>query len=125
MVAIALLAGATPVLACDDPQTQSAMTACAAKDYATADAAMAGQWKTVYARMKRLDAQDTSRGGGFGYAAALLASQRAWLKYRDTHCVISAAEFAGGSLQPMVAAQCRTRLTDLRTSDLKALTWQR
>ncbi len=116
---------AAAAAACANPQTQTDMTRCAAADYGRADAAMARQWKTTYAYMKGRDAQVTSRGGGFGYAAALLASQRAWLKYRDTQCVISAGEFAGGSVQPMAAARCKQRLTDVRTSELKTLVWRR
>ena len=70
-----------------------------------ADGTMAAQWTATYARMKVRDSADTSRGGGFGYAAALLESQRAWLKFRDTHCVIEGGEFAGGSLPGMTMAQ--------------------
>jgi uncharacterized protein YecT (DUF1311 family) len=116
-----LLAAAT---SCTNPQTQAQMTQCAGQAYAAADAAMTRQWKATYAQMKGLDARDTSRGGGFGYAGALLESQRAWLKYRDTQCIISAGEFAGGSMQPMANAQCKRGLTDLRTRELKALIWR-
>ncbi len=58
-------------------------------------------------------------------AAALLASQRAWLRFRDTQCVIEAGEFAGGSLQGMTATACKARLTQERTTQLRALEWQR
>lgn len=109
---------------CASPQTQTQMTQCAGQAYASADATMSRQWKLTYAAMKSLDGKDKSRGGGFGYAAALLESQRAWLKYRDTQCVISAGEFAGGSMQPMAAAQCKARLTQARTKELKALLWR-
>ncbi|MFZ2997061.1 lysozyme inhibitor LprI family protein [Sphingobium sp.] len=121
MLLILLAAAAS----CANAQTQSQMTQCAAQAYASADAAMTRQWKVTQAAMKRLDARDTSRGGGFGYAAALLASQRAWLAYRDRQCVIAAGEFAGGSMQPMAAAQCKERLTHARTKELKALIWRR
>jgi uncharacterized protein YecT (DUF1311 family) len=121
MLLILLAAAAS----CANAQTQTQMTQCASQAYASADAAMTGQWKATYAYMKDRDAGTMARGGGFGYAAALLASQRAWLKYRDTQCVISAGEFAGGSMQPMVAAQCKARLTTQRTSELKTLIWRK
>jgi uncharacterized protein YecT (DUF1311 family) len=105
------------------PQTQAQMTQAAGTAYTTADAAMTRQWQATYAAMKRRDAQDISRGGGHGFAGALLASQRAWLKYRDTECVIEGGEYAGGSMLPMVIAQCRTRLTVARTAQLKTLIW--
>jgi uncharacterized protein YecT (DUF1311 family) len=91
--------------------------------YAQADAAMTAQWKRTYAYMKGRDAQDTSRGGGFGYAGALLESQRASLKYRDAQCVIEGGQYAGGSAQGMTMAACRTDLTRARTAQLKSMIW--
>lgn len=107
------------------PQTQAQMTQSAGAAYARADARMTRAWKATLAYMKGRDAQDTSRGGGFGYAAALLESQRAWLKFRDTECVIEGGEFAGGSLQSMTIAACRMRLTTARTAQLQTLMWRR
>lgn len=106
-------------------QTQAQMNATAGAAYKRADAAMTRQWTVTYAAMKRRDAADRSRGGGFGYAAATLASQRAWLAFRDAQCVIEGGEFAGGSLQGMAAAQCKTRLTNERTVQLRKLEWTR
>ena len=120
MLLIALLMTAAAPM-----QSQATMNASAGTSYARADAAMAAQWKRTYAYMKRRDAQDTSRGGGFGFAGSLLESQRAWLKFRDAQCVIEGGEFAGGSMQNMAAAQCRTRLTDERTVQLRKLEWTR
>ena len=117
--ALAALLLATPAFA----QTQARMNQTASSQYKAADAAMTRQWRRTYAYMKGRDAQDRSRGGGFGYAAATLASQRAWLQFRDTQCVIEGGEFAGGSMQPMAQAQCKTRLTRERTSQLAKLLW--
>jgi uncharacterized protein YecT (DUF1311 family) len=115
LLILALLAAA--------PQTQRDMTQEAGTAYAGADAGMSRQWTATYAHMKGIDARDRTRGGGFGYAAALLASQRAWLKFRDAQCVIEGGEYAGGSAQSMVATQCRTKLTTARTQQLKSLIW--
>lgn len=123
MLLTILLLAATP--GCNSPRSQAAMTQCAGLAFQQADAAMTAQWKRTYAYMKGRDAQDTSRGGGFGYAGAMLAGQRAWLQYRDTECVIEGGEFAGGSAQPMAQAQCKTRLTQARTAQLKTLIWAR
>ena len=117
-VSVGMMIGlATPALA----QSQAQMNAAAATADRRADAAMTAQWKRTSAYMKRRDAQDTSRGGGFGYAAATLASQRAWIAFRDKQCVIEAGEFAGGSMQPMVRGQCLARLTTERIVQLKNL----
>ena len=121
MILVAALMLATPAAA----QTQADMNQQAGSAFKAADAAMTAQWKKTYGYMKRLDAQDTSRGGGFGYAGSLLNSQRAWLKYRDAQCVIEGGEFAGGSLQPMARSHCAARLTRERAKQLVALRWQR
>ena len=118
MMLTALLLALAPV------QTQADMNRSTATAYAQADAAMTAQWKRTYAYMKGRDAQDTSRGGGFGYAAALLESQRAWLKFRDTQCVIEGGQFVGGSAQGMAAWTCRTRLMRERTAQLRAMVWR-
>lgn len=111
---------AAPALA----QTQAQMNQTAGAQYKAADAAMTRQWQRTYAYMKGRDAQDRSRGGGFGYAAATLASQRAWLAFRDAQCVIEGGEYAGGSMQPLVQVQCKTRLTNERTTQLAKLLWK-
>ncbi len=124
-ISLAALALATTIVSPAIGQTQAAMNGDAAAAWKTADAQMTRQWQRSYAFMKRRDAQDTSRGGGFGYAPALLASQRAWLTFRDRQCVIEGGEFAGGSMQPMARAQCLTRLTRERTAQLAKLIWNR
>ena len=121
LAGVAAMVLATPATA----QTQAQMTAQAGSAYKAADAAMTAQWQRTYAAMKRRDAADKTRGGGFGYAAATLASQRAWLAFRDRQCMIEGGEFAGGSLQPMARLQCAARLTKERTMQLKGLMWQR
>lgn len=119
LLGFAALLIAGPALA----QTQAQMNAQTGSDWKTADAAMTEVWRTTYAAMKRRDAQNTSRGGGFGYAAATLASQRAWLQFRDKQCTIEGAEFAGGSMQPLARGQCLARLTRERTAQLRKLRW--
>jgi uncharacterized protein YecT (DUF1311 family) len=118
---LAVLASAQPAGA----QTQAQMNAQAANDLRRADAALNAQWKQTYAGMKDRDAQNAARGGGFGYAAATLASQRAWLQFRDRQCVIEGGQYAGGSLQGFARGQCLTRLTRERTKQLKDLMWTR
>lgn len=118
MMMLALLLAAAPV------QTQTEMNRSADAEWRGADAVMTRQWRATLARMKARDAQGTSRGGGFGYAAALLASQRAWLPFRDRECVIEGGRYAGGSMQPLARLQCLTRLTRERTRQLSDLMWR-
>lgn len=118
-----LLLAAAVAPGCNSPRSQTAMNQCAALEYQAADAAMTAQWRRTYAYMKGRDGQGTT--GGFGYAARLLDSQRAWLHYRDAQCAIEGGEFAGGSIQPMTQARCKTRLTRERTAGLRTLVWRR
>lgn len=108
---------------CGNLPNQGAMNRCADAAFQRADAEMTLQWRRTFAYMKSRDAKDTSRGGGFGHAAALVASQRAWLRFRDAHCVVSGGQFAGGSLQALTNAQCKRQLTDARTPQLREMVW--
>ncbi|WP_293883758.1 lysozyme inhibitor LprI family protein [Sphingomonas sp.] len=118
MIALLILATAAT---CSSATTQTDMNACAAMDAHVADGRINRQWSATYGVMKKRDASDTSRGGGPGYAPALLAAQRAWLQYRDRQCVVEGLEVSGGSMQPMVIANCRARMTDARTKQLAGL----
>ena len=111
---------ATPAAA----QTQAQMNARAGAGWKASDVAMTAQWQRSYAYMKRLDAQGRPGGGGLGYAAALLESQRAWLRFRDAQCGLESARNGGGSIQPMVRAQCAERMTRERTKQLRAAQWR-
>ena len=118
---LTLLLAAAVQAGCDDATTQVDMNRCAQAKWQRADAAMTREWQASYAAMKAKDAADTSRGGGFGYAAAALASQRAWLTFRDTQCVLEAGRYAGGSMQPLARANCLERLTKERAQQLRDL----
>ncbi len=50
--------------------------------------------------------------------AALDSAQAAWVSYRDQACRAAAGQYEGGSLQPVVALDCRLRLTRERTFEL-------
>ena len=123
MILLPLLLAATT--ACDNAQTQAAMNVCAAGEYRAADAEMTRAWRVAYQAMKRRDAADTSRGGGAGYAAALLTAQRAWLAYRDAECVVEGLQYARGSIQGIVVARCRAGLTKARTGQFRSLAERR
>jgi uncharacterized protein YecT (DUF1311 family) len=102
--------------------TPGPLTKAALEDYAHADAEMTAQWKITNAFMKGKDALNKTRGGGFGYAAALLVSQRAWIKYRDAACAVEGGVHAGDVRQALIIAQCKTALTNARKLQLKGLT---
>lgn len=113
------MALATPAAA----QTQAELNARAGADWKAADAALNAQWRRTWAAMKSRDRDSGDRAGTL--AAATLAGQRAWLVYRDRQCAAEAARFAGGSMQPMAAAECRARVTRARTRELASMDWTR
>lgn len=121
LLAIALLlASAQTDAQCHNAMTQADMTACAVREFNAADGAMNRQWKLTLAAMRNADrypAQDRRPT----YANQLLVGQRAWLAYRDAHCVSAGYAARGGSMEPMLVAQCRAKLTRERTQQLQAL----
>jgi uncharacterized protein YecT (DUF1311 family) len=95
------------------------MTLCAGRDYEEADARLNRQWAVTAAKMKALD-QDVLREQDQqpGYFETLLAAQRAWLQFRDAHCLSESFLGRGGSVQPMLDSTCKAYLTELRIQQL-------
>ena len=52
---------------------------------------------------------------------ALVAAQKAWLVFRDVQCEFEASGSVGGSVHPMIVAQCRAKLTKARTATLREM----
>lgn len=125
MLVAILLAAAQPQWNCDDPQVQQEMNWCAAKSYEAADAALNRQWPRTVAAMKERDARlDRAYDDRPGYFETLLEAQRAWLKYRDAHCASEGFWARGGSLEPLLVATCKRKLTEERTQQLQYLVEQ-
>lgn len=107
---------------CGDKPSQTAMTMCQSEAAERADAEMNRTWERVYAQMQQTDrSTPAAERPSPGFAPALLASQRAWLKYRDAECRIESYEWAGGSMQPFTYNQCLGKLTADRTRQLQAM----
>ena len=53
-----------------------------------------------------------------GAEAALRASQRAWVTFRDNTCAAEGWSFHGGSAEPMVIYHCRARVSATRADEL-------
>lgn len=51
--------------------------------------------------------------------AHLADAETAWEAYRKAACISEADKYAGGTLAPVVAAQCSVRLTRARASELR------
>ncbi|WP_293967539.1 lysozyme inhibitor LprI family protein [Sphingopyxis sp.] len=111
-----------PSIDCDNPRYQVEMNYCAGKEYEIADVALNVQWKTTVAKMRERDKTiDRSYDTQPTHYDALLAAQRAWLTYRDQHCLNEGFAARGGSMAPMLHSGCMARLTKARTAELQAL----
>ena len=51
--------------------------------------------------------------------ARLVTAQRAWIAFRDAECAFQSSGEDGGSVAPMVIADCSATLTGTRTEQLK------
>jgi uncharacterized protein YecT (DUF1311 family) len=126
VIVAALLLVAAPVddpsIDCDNQRYQVEMNYCARQAYERADAAMNVQWKLTVAAMRERDRHiDRKYDSQPTHDATLLASQRAWLTYRDQQCLNESFAARGGSMAPMLHSGCMERLTKARTAELKAL----
>ena len=106
---------------CTEALTQQAMNRCAAMEWQAADEALNVQWRATRQEMRRLDANVRPEDGRPGYFAQLLSAQRAWLSYRDNHCASVGYGARGGSLEPLLVANCKTALTRARMEELREL----
>ena len=118
LAAFFLMQGAAPD--CDDPATQTEMNRCAVIAYQASDAELNDQWAVTAADMKQRDVGAIDDGRP-GYFDTLLASQRAWLAYRDAHCTAVGYYARGGTLESLLVSTCKTDLTEQRTRDLRDL----
>ena len=119
MIAI-LLATA---LACTANEAQSGVgaRACYARQAAETDAEMVAQFALTLTALRRDDAETQSqRANRADMVPGLLASQKAWLAYRDAECDMVADQASGGNGGPAeLDALCRVELNRQRTIDLK------
>lgn len=89
-------------------QTQLEMNDCAKLEFVQADEQLNAAWNQAKAAMD-----------GLGYGDMLLDAQRKWLAYRDAACAAEVSPYEGGSIQPLIAYSCLTRLTRARSQDLE------
>ncbi|MDJ1464299.1 lysozyme inhibitor LprI family protein [Nitratireductor sp. GZWM139] len=113
--AFLLFASSAPLhadeLDCDDAQTQADMTQCAGKSYQAADKKLNARYGDA---MKRYESNEEAR-------TLLRDAQRAWIAFRDAECDLATLGVRGGSIEPMIRAQCLEDLTEDRSDQLEDL----
>jgi uncharacterized protein YecT (DUF1311 family) len=112
-----------PKIDCKSPDTQYDMNMCAGRRAEREDAALNRQWVKTKAVMAKRDADETGMrdDGDPSYVNALLASQRAWLAFRDAECKLASYSMRGGSAQSLEFSECIVTLTADRTRQLAQL----
>ena len=118
--AVPAFADDEPDVDCQSPQPQMEMTYCAEQDFVAADELLNEQYTLTRQAMKDWDKEAID---GLGRAAdVLLASQRAWLAFRDAQCAFYGYQARGGTMEPMLIYGCLGELTRQRTLQLKEQT---
>jgi uncharacterized protein YecT (DUF1311 family) len=110
---------------CDWAMTQQDLNQCSGEQYRKAD----GHLNAVYVKLMNMvekdlaEAQKQSDAERKAYSETVVqklkAAERAWIQYRDLHCDAARHQYEGGSMSPMVWADCMTTTTDHRIVDLK------
>ncbi|WP_210191647.1 MULTISPECIES: lysozyme inhibitor LprI family protein [Rhodomicrobium] len=94
---------------CGSAPTQAAMNRCFASAYKKNDARLNALYNEIKGRLKNK-----------ADSGPLVASQRAWLAFRDAECRFSASATAGGSVQPAILASCLDGMTRDRIKTFEA-----
>jgi uncharacterized protein YecT (DUF1311 family) len=93
---------------CEAAKTQLELNECYGEQFRKADAHL----NKIYASLLKQLGSGTA-------TQKLQAAEKAWIQYRDLHCEAARSEFEGGSISPMVWAQCMAGVTDHRIEELK------
>lgn len=104
---------------CTAPQTQADMTQCAGIAFKMADEDLNLAYRLALKTYGDFDQDDPQAGGGG--VEALKQAQRDWIAFRDSACAVEGWPYRGGSMEPMVVANCMERLTRARTEDLRLI----
>jgi uncharacterized protein YecT (DUF1311 family) len=94
----------------DAAKTQAAMNECAGSSFKKSDKTLNELYQQIETRLN--DDADTKK--------LLVQAQRDWVKFRDAECNFQTAQAAGGSMMPMLTAQCTDGLTQSRIKNFEA-----
>lgn len=98
---------------CNNAPDQTSMNRCMAQAYERADGELNRLYQQIIGRLKGDADMAKTR-------AALVATQRAWIAFRDLECDFVGTGTTGGTINSSIIASCRTDLTNKRIDDFKA-----
>jgi uncharacterized protein YecT (DUF1311 family) len=93
---------------CKNQKTQFDMNFCANEKAKAADRKLNQAYQTLMRGYK-----GTRRG------TQLTEAQQAWIKFRDTNCAFTISAYEGGTIQPMIYANCIEKMAIDRTKQLE------
>ncbi len=107
---------------CPDAFTQAELNLCARGLYEEADAELNRAYRDLM-RSVEVGPGEDERWQAYDRRQRQRHrdAQRAWIPFRDAHCETVAAQYEGGSMEPMVRVLCLARATRERTAQLRAL----
>jgi len=110
---------------CDKAMSQMEMNQCSGEQYKKADARLNAVYRKALALLttdldKARNRNDNDETKHVEISIQKLkVAERAWIQYRDLHCDAAGHEYEGGSMRPMIWADCMERTTEHRIADLK------
>jgi uncharacterized protein YecT (DUF1311 family) len=110
---------------CDKAKTQQEMNQCSGEEYRKANSQLNGLYSKLVASMQKeiVAAQHKNDASQEKYNTTALeklrSAERAWIQYRDLHCDAARHLTEGGSVSPLVWANCMTEATRHRIEELK------
>lgn len=116
---VSLTLTAVPALAqdCANPTSQFEMTHCAGIMFDAADGDLNHAYRLAIDAARQMD--QYLGAGEVTNTAMLRDAQRAWIPFRDKACAAESNLARGGTMQSMLALNCKERLTRQRTEDLR------
>jgi uncharacterized protein YecT (DUF1311 family) len=110
---------ATPSVAqdCTNPISQAEMNHCAYVAYQAADGDLNLAYRMAMDAARQMD--QYLAPGEVTNTAMLRDAQRAWIPFRDKACAAESNLARGGTMQPLLEANCLERLTRQRTENLR------
>jgi uncharacterized protein YecT (DUF1311 family) len=98
---------------CQTMPTQLDMNFCAAQSARVADRKL----NLAYQQLRTKYQQ--ASGYKVNLESKLVASQQAWIQFREKNCEFSKSRFEGGSIAPLIYHSCLEKFTQQRIEELK------
>jgi uncharacterized protein YecT (DUF1311 family) len=102
-----LALAATAAAQCEDKKTTLDISQCLNAELKKADAKLNRSYQQTLKKLKTADAE------------RLREAQRAWIVYRDAHCIAEFELWDGGTGGHIALPQCKLTLTKARTAEIE------